>query len=64
MILDNVQILPILDYGDIVWGDKDNITIMNTLQMIQNKAAKLILDVPFFSSSTDALPTLGWMTLE
>ena len=37
---------------------------MNTLQLIQNKAAKVILDVPFYSSSTDALRTLGWMTLE
>ena len=37
---------------------------MNTLQIIQNKAAKAILDVPHDSSSTNALQTQGWMKLE
>ena len=40
--------LPIFDYTDIVWGDKNNITIMNHLQILQNKAAKLILDKAYF----------------
>ena len=51
----NTLILPILDYADIVWGDKDNITLMNMLQIVQNKAAKTILDLPMYASSTEAL---------
>jgi hypothetical protein len=38
--------------------------LMNNLQILQNKAAKIVLDRPFFSSATDALNTLGWTTLE
>jgi hypothetical protein len=37
---------------------------MNNLQILQNKAAKIVLDRPYFSSATDALNTLGWTTLE
>ena len=51
----NTLILPILDDVDIVWGDKDNITLMNMLQIVQNKAAKTILDLPMYASSTEAL---------
>jgi hypothetical protein len=37
---------------------------MNNLQILQNKAAKIVLDRPFFSSVTGALNSLGWITLE
>ena len=37
---------------------------MNNLQILQNKAAKIVLGRPFCSSATDALNTLGWTTLE
>ena len=43
---------------DLVWGDKDNVSLMNELQILQNKAAKLILDRSLHSSSTDALTVL------
>ena len=36
---------------------------MGELQLLQNKAAKIILSLPSFSSSTEALNTLGWSTL-
>ena len=36
---------------------------MHDLQVFQNKAAKVILDLPNYASSTDALKTLGWPTL-
>ena len=36
---------------------------MHDLQVLQNKAAKVILDLPNYASSTDALKTLGWPTL-
>jgi hypothetical protein len=31
---------------------------MNMLQIVQNKAAKTILDLPMYASSTEALSTL------
>ena len=36
---------------------------MAKLQILQNKAAKLILDRPWFSSATSALHKLGWKPL-
>ena len=38
-------------------------TIMNDLQIMQNKAARIISDRPFYSSATDALTTLKWLNL-
>ena len=57
-------VLPILDYVDMVWGDKENAVLMNNLQVLQNKAAKLVLDKPLYSSATDALNQLGWLNLK
>ena len=57
-------VLPILDYADVTWGDKSNTTLMNKIQLLQNKAAKLILNMPKHSSATEALARLGWDTLE
>ena len=34
------------------------------LQVLQNKAPKIILDRPLYSSATDALETLKWLNLE
>ena len=47
-----------------MWGDKNNVTLMNKLQVLQNKAAKIILDRPLYSSATDALVTLKWLNLD
>ena len=55
---------PIFDYADMVWGDKDNAVLMNNLQVLQNKAAKLVLDKPLYSSATDALNQLRWLNLK
>ena len=59
----NALIRPLFDFADTIWGDRDNITLMHNLQVLQNKAAKVILDLPNYASSTDALKTLGWPTL-
>ena len=42
----NTLISPLFDYADVIWGDKDNTTLMGDLQILQNKAAKVILDLP------------------
>jgi hypothetical protein len=55
------MILPILDYGDIVWGDHQ--IVMQKIQVIQNAAAKVILDRPRRSSATKALADLNWKTM-
>ena len=63
----NTLILPMFDYVVIVWGDKDYAVLINNLKLLQNKAAKNILDRPFrpfHSSATGALEALGWLTLE
>ena len=63
LLLYNSLVLPIFDYADLIWGDKGNDTLMAKLQILQNKAAKLILDRPWFSSATSALHELGWKPL-
>ena len=57
-------VMPLFEYADLVWGDKHNVTLMSSLQVLQNKAAKIILDRPLYSSASDALATLKWLTLE
>ena len=59
----NSLVLPLFDYADLVWGDKGNIYLMEKLQILQNKAAKLILDRPWYSSASSALHELSWKTL-
>ena len=44
------------------WGDKDNVALINNLQLLQNKAAKLILDRPLYSSARRHLVnSAGWL---
>ena len=52
-------IMPQFDYCDIVWGDRGNSILMKSLQVLQNKIAKEILDRPNYSSTTDALTYHG-----
>ena len=41
-----------------VWGDKNNDTLMGQLKVLQNKAAKVLLNLPPRSSSTKAVVRL------
>ena len=56
--------MPLFDSADLVWGDKHNVTLMTSLQVLQTKAAKIILDRPLYSSATHALATHKWVPLE
>ena len=56
--------MPLFEYADLVRGDKHNITLMSSLQVLQNKASKVILNRPLYSSSTQALAVLKWLPLE
>ena len=57
------MILPLLDYSDIVWGDKHNKTLMAKVQLLQNKTAKLILNKAKHSFATEAINELDWLVL-
>ena len=56
----NTLIQPIL----ICLGDHFNKTQMDRLQILQNKAARIILNQPVYLSSSSALASLGWKTLK
>ena len=59
----NSFILPLFDYGDIIWRDRGNASLMSELQVLQNKTARLILDFPVHFSAAEALKRLGWKPL-
>lgn len=62
----NTLIRSLFDFSDTIWGDRDNITLMHdlhVLSVLQIKAAKVILDLPNYASSTDAHKALGRPTL-
>ena len=50
--------IPLLDYADSTWGDKSNVTLIKKVQVLQNLAAKIVLDMPKHSSATEALDQL------
>ena len=60
----NSLVLPVFNYADLVWGDKNNVSLMNDQQVLQNKATKITLNRPLYSSATDAIITLKWLNLE
>ena len=59
----STMVIPILEYASIVWGDKNNNVLMDSIQVLQHKAAKLVLDRATHSSSTQALLDLNWMNI-
>ena len=59
----NSFILPLFDYGDIIWRDRGNASLMSELQVLQNKTARLISDFPAHFSAAEALKRLGWKPL-
>ena len=48
-------ILLLFDYADTVWGDKNNEVLTHNLQVLQNNAARIILDLPKYFFGTQAL---------
>ena len=57
------MIVSLFDYADIIWGDKNNVTLMYSLQTLQNKAVKVILGLSAYHSESKALETLRWKAL-
>ena len=50
--------------SEIIWGDRGNTTLMAELQILHNKAARIILDLPPTASASDALSKLHWKPLD
>lgn len=55
LLLYNIITLPVFNYADIIWSDKNNITHTYLLQVFQNKVAQIILGLPTNSSAIQAL---------
>ena len=55
----NTIINPILEYNGIIWGDKENNLLVDSLHVFQKKAAKTILSRDLNSSATQALADLN-----
>ena len=54
--------VPMFDYGDTELACKGNATLMNELQLLQNKAVKMKI-IPSFYFSTEVLHALCQSTL-
>ena len=50
----------LLDCGDIIWEDRGNLTLIQHLQALKNKAARSLLGRPFYSSGPGSLSELSW----
>ena len=64
LTLVNTMIIPLFDYGDTVWGDRNNQCLMKTLHVLHNKCAKIVLNMKPYDSSTKALDSLHWKSLD
>ena len=56
-------IVPILDYGNLVWGDWNNKTLTDSLQLLQHKAAKIVFNRSLHSSAAEAMIIFNWKPL-
>lgn len=54
----NSLVRSLFNHSDTICGDKGNATLTNELQLLRNKAVKIILSLPSFYSSTEALKEL------
>ena len=57
----NSYILPIFDYGCMIWGQCSAFNI-NRLSKLQKRAARIILKADFMTPSKEMLQELGWLT--
>ena len=60
LTLVNSLVMPIFGYADFVWGDKNNSVLMDHVQVLHNKAAKIIVDFYSLLSASESLPLLNW----
>ena len=56
-------ILPLIDYGSSNWGTTSR-SNLERLSKLQKRAARIILNVPYDTASSDMFNALGWPTIE
>ena len=61
-MLVQAMILPVFDYGDVVWSSCSN-TLLDRLQRLHNRAGKLILKCPFRTASVEVRKQLHWTSI-
>ena len=59
----NSFVLQHFDHGDIIWCVRENSTLMDDLQALQNKTPRIILVLPPRAFSSDALAKFHWKPL-
>ena len=57
----NSYILPIFDYGCMIWGQSSTYNINRVLKL-QKRAARIILQADFMTPSKEMFRQLGWLT--
>ena len=61
-MLVQAMILPVFDYGDVVWSSCSN-TLLDRLQRLHNRAGKLILKCPFRTTSVEVRKQQHWTSI-
>ena len=56
-------ILPLIDYGSVIWGSTSSSNIERLLKL-QKRAARIILKADFRTPSVDMFRDLGWQSIE
>ena len=56
-------ILPLIDYGSSTWGTTSR-SNLERLSKLQKRAARIILNAPYDTASSDMFNALGWPTIE
>ena len=56
-------ILPLIDYGSSTWGTTSR-SNLERLSKLQKRAARIILNAPYDTASSDMFKALGWPTIE
>ena len=56
-------IMPLIDYGSIVWGSTSSSNLERLLKL-QKRAARIILKTDFRTPSVDIFQELGWLSVE
>ena len=57
----NSYILPLFDYGCMIWG-RTTTTNINRLVKLQKRAARIILNADFMTPSENMFKELNWLT--
>ncbi len=62
-MLYNSIVLPLFDYGDVVYGNYSAITLKR-LQVLQNRGTRMLLDCDYRTHSVNMLSELKWLNIK